>query len=119
MKRDQRTIRYPTWSDASRGWKNSCVATVTYVLEDDPEAVEQIGQILRLIQECPGASQRGICKYVQKHFGISRSRALGILKREMGVLWRTTGGAFNAKPCYERDRNTSGTELEKPPSSCT
>ena len=81
-------------------------------LEDDPEAVEQTARILRLIQQNPGASQRGICKFVQKEYGISRGRALEILSRETGVLWRTTNGAFNAKLYYERDRNTSGTELE-------
>ena len=84
-----------------------------HVLEDDPEAVEQTAQILALIRQNPGASQRGICRYVQQHYGISRGRALEILKREMGVLWRTTDGAFNAKLYYERDRNTSGTELEQ------
>jgi hypothetical protein len=67
------------------------------VLEDDPEAVEQTARILRLIQKSPGASQRGICKFVKEEYGVSRGRALEILRRETGVLWWTTGGAFNSK----------------------
>jgi hypothetical protein len=81
------------------------------VLEDDPEAVEQTAQILQLVRRYPGASQRGICHGAREKYGIARGRALEILKRETGVLWRTTDGAFNAKLYYERERNTSGTGL--------
>ena len=78
-------------------------------LQDDPEMVQQTVLILRLIRECPGGSQRGICQAAKVQFGISRGRALEILRRETEVLWRTGDGAFNSKLYYECERNTGGT----------
>ena len=80
-------------------------------LEDDPKMAEQTAQMLRIVRNNLGASQRGICQAAAREFGISRGRALEILRRETGVLWQTIDGAFNSKLYFERERNTLGTEL--------
>ena len=80
-------------------------------LEDDPEVAEQTAEMLRIVRGNLGASQRGICQAAAREFGISRGRALEILRRETGILFRTVDGAFNSKLYFERERNTLGTEL--------
>ena len=80
-------------------------------LEDDPEVAEQTAKMLQVVRDNLGASQRSICRAAAREFGISRWRALEILRRETGILWRTVNGAFNSKLYFERERNTSGHDV--------
>jgi len=66
----------------------------TFELADrsaDPRETDDLELIGAFIADNPGASQRQVCKAVQRN-GISRQRASDLLKGETGALWRVESG---------------------------
>jgi len=80
----------------------------------DPNLLDDIASISRLIAETPGLSQTGVCRAAHHRFEfLSRARIIEVLRNGAGRHWRIEAGAYNSLLYFPMHADRTHAEVEQ------